>query len=246
MILKFSAEPTPRPPETTRRALCRSGRSDLPAARPTKRVWVGSAASTRGRFDRGVAAARGFRPRRGAHGGDHGVVGRRLDGDDRVAGVDRALERVAAFDRHHVGHLGHAEQRGDAGHQVLAEGGARAEHVACSRRRAARPAAPAPARSRCALAALATVSTLATPAICAASRGDGGRIGGEHHDVDGLGLQRLRGGHALGGGGVELAVEVFGDDQYLAHHSSPFALSAATSSAASFTITPLLRFGGGA
>ena len=32
----------------------------------------------------------------------------------------------------------------------------------------------------------------------------------------------------------------------LAHYSNPFCLSAATSSAASFTITPLLRFGGGA
>ncbi|KAG1246856.1 hypothetical protein G6F66_015576 [Rhizopus arrhizus] len=46
MTLKFSSEPTPRPPETTRLALCRSGRSLAPAARPTKRVWVGSGAST--------------------------------------------------------------------------------------------------------------------------------------------------------------------------------------------------------
>ena len=43
MSLKFSAEPTPRPPDTTRLALSRSGRSDLPAARPLWRVWVGSA-----------------------------------------------------------------------------------------------------------------------------------------------------------------------------------------------------------
>ena len=42
---KFSSEPTPRPPDTTRRALCRSGRSELPAARPTQRVCVGRAAS---------------------------------------------------------------------------------------------------------------------------------------------------------------------------------------------------------
>ena len=76
--------------------------------------------------------------------------------------------------------------------------------------------------------------------------GDGGRVGGQHDDVDGVGLQRLRGGHALGGGGVELAVQVFGDDQNLAHHSNPFCFSAATSSAASLTITPLLRLGGGA
>ena len=33
-------------PETTVPALCRSGRSLLPAARPLKRVWVGRATST--------------------------------------------------------------------------------------------------------------------------------------------------------------------------------------------------------
>ena len=76
--------------------------------------------------------------------------------------------------------------------------------------------------------------------------GDGGRVRGEHHDVDGFGLQGLRGGNALGGRCIELAVQVFGDDQNLAHHSSPFCLSAATSSAASLTITPLLRLAGGA
>src|SRR3546814_4963334 len=76
--------------------------------------------------------------------------------------------------------------------------------------------------------------------------GDGGRVGGQHDDVDGFRRQRLRGGHALGGGGVELAVEVFGDDQDLGHYSNPFCLSAATSSAASFTITPRLRLAGGA
>src|SRR3546814_11044233 len=63
---------------------------------------------------------------------------------------------------------------------------------------------------------------------------------------EGLRRQILRGGHALGGGGVELAVEVFGDDQDLGHYSNPFCLSAATSSAASFTITPRLPLGGGA
>ena len=77
-------------------------------------------------------------------------------------------------------------------------------------------------------------------------RGDGGGIGRQHHDVDGLRRQRLRGGDALGGGCVELAAEVFGDDQDLGHHSNPFSLSAATSSAASLTITPLLRFAGAA
>ncbi|GAB2492541.1 hypothetical protein GCM10027084_01390 [Pseudoxanthomonas sangjuensis] len=76
--------------------------------------------------------------------------------------------------------------------------------------------------------------------------GHGGRVGSQHDDIDGFRRQRDGGADGLGGGGVELAVQVFGDDQNLAHHSSPFCLSAATSSAASLTITPLLRFAGGA
>src|SRR3546814_5064604 len=48
-------------------------------------------------------------------------------------------------------------------------------------------------------------------------RCNGGRVCGEHDDVDGFRRQRLRGGHALGGGGVELAVEMFGDDQDFGH-----------------------------
>ena len=46
--------------------------------------------------------------------------------------------------------------------------------------------------------------------------------------------------------GVEPAVQVFGHDQDLAHHSTPFCFRTATSSAASLTITPLLRLAGGA
>ncbi|KAG0924688.1 hypothetical protein G6F31_019027 [Rhizopus arrhizus] len=53
-----------------------------------------------GRFDGGTATLGGFRPGRGTHGGNHDLVGRGFDGDDRVAGVDRALEGVAAFDAH--------------------------------------------------------------------------------------------------------------------------------------------------
>src|SRR5690606_16380053 len=47
--------------------------------------------------------------------------------------------------------------------------------------------------------------------------GGGGGVGGQHDDVDRFGRQRLRGGHAFGGGGVELAVVVFGDDEDFGH-----------------------------
>ena len=46
MIAKFSLEPSARPPETTFDALCRSGRSLLPCASSTKRVWLGNAIIT--------------------------------------------------------------------------------------------------------------------------------------------------------------------------------------------------------
>ena len=160
MILKFSAEPTPRPPETTRCALCRSGRSLL-ALLPVRRSACASAASRR-RVSASTGALpprAGFRPRRGAHGGDHGVAGRRLDGDDRVAGVDRALERVRAFDRHHVGHL----RARRAARRRTASGPCRrwceGRTRACSRRRASATCGASTCASACAFAALATAST---------------------------------------------------------------------------------------
>ena len=74
------------------------------------------------RLDRsGVRAVRGSRIRCRAHGRDQRLVGRRRDRHDRVAGVDRPLERVRVDDLHDVGHLRDAEQRRDARHDVLAE-----------------------------------------------------------------------------------------------------------------------------
>ena len=45
-VLKPSAEPRARPPETTLEAACSSGRSDFCASSLMKRVWVGRAAWT--------------------------------------------------------------------------------------------------------------------------------------------------------------------------------------------------------
>ena len=57
--------------------------------------------------------------RRGADGDDLlGVLG--LDRRDRVAGVDRARERIAVLDRQDVADLHHVEQCGDARRDVLA------------------------------------------------------------------------------------------------------------------------------
>ena len=168
------------------------------------------------RFDRGVATTRRFRPGRGAHGGDDDVIGRRLDGDDGIAGVDRALEGVAALHGHHVRDLGHAEQRGDAGHQILAERGARPEHMAVAGGELG-DLWGEHLRDRVGVGGVGDDQDLRHAGDLRGFGGDGCRVGGEHDDVDRFGLQRLRGGHALGGGGVELAVEVFGDDQDFGH-----------------------------
>src|SRR5690606_31782525 len=93
----------------------------------------------------------------------------------------------------------------------------------------------------------------------------------EHGHVDRLGRERPRGADGARGGGVERAVEVFGDDEDFGHggnlhrsargaqlcaalrrfprlagrsgwaYSNPFCFRVATSSAASLTITPRLR-----
>src|SRR3546814_13071638 len=51
-----------------------------------------------GSLYRCAATRRRLRPGRSAHGGDDDVFGRRLDGDDGVAGVDRPLEGMAALE----------------------------------------------------------------------------------------------------------------------------------------------------
>lgn len=62
-----------------------------------------------------------------------------------------------------------------------------------------------------------------------------------------FGFHGLCAGNAAGRGGIELAVQMFGDDKNLAHdYTSPFVFNAATNSATSFTMMPLLRLAGGA
>ena len=98
-----------------------SGRSDFDNSSPTKDDRPGSAAAG-GVLDRGRAALAGGLEGRGAHGDDLlGVV--RLHGLDRVAGIDRPLERVGRDHLGDVGNLHDVEQRGDARHHVLAGGG---------------------------------------------------------------------------------------------------------------------------
>src|SRR6185312_6320598 len=244
------------------------------------------------RYWRIVAAAAGSGPGGGADGGDYGMRRIRLDRDDRVAGVDRALERMAALDAHHVADLGHTEQRGDARGKILAEGGGGREYMAVAVGGLRNLRRQHGGQRVCVLRA--ADGEYATHAVDLRGLG-GDRVDavGEYQHVHRFALHRDGGAHGARGGGVELAAKVFGDDQDLAHgclslgslsyreggwgegsavsgialrsvpspglrppspdgrgnecgYSRPFCFSAATSSAASFTITPLLRLAGAA
>src|SRR5690606_8303672 len=152
----------------------------------------------------------------GAHRGDHGLPRRRLHGDDRVARVDRALEGVAAFHGHDVGHLRHAQQGRHAGHQVLAEGGGGAEDVGVALRELG-DLRSQHLGDRVGVRLVGNGQHAGHAVDLGGLGSDGGRVGGQHHDVDGFGGERLGGGDALGGGGVEGAVQVLGDDQDFGH-----------------------------
>ena len=147
MILKLSALPSARPPETTRDAVCRSGRPVAAAERETKRVCVGSCAFDVRGFDAGAAAGSCRLERRRAHGRDELLVLRRFHRDHRVAGVHGPTELVRGLDRHDVAQLTDTEQRGDARHQVLAERRRGTEHVRVVRPLPQRPAARARRRA---------------------------------------------------------------------------------------------------
>src|SRR5207247_6997133 len=76
-------------------------------------------------------------------------------------------------------------------------------------------------------------------------RGDSGCIDGKHRDRDFGAGNSVRTTDALCGARVERLAVVFGNDENLAHYTSPFFFSASTSSCAVFTITPFCRCGGG-
>ena len=73
-------------------------------------------------FDRARSAFRSRFLERGGADGDDLLRIVRLDGRDRVTGVNRARERVRPLDREDVGDLHHVEQRRDARGDVLSGG----------------------------------------------------------------------------------------------------------------------------
>ena len=148
MSWKLSALPSARPPDTTRRARLQvraiaPGRGDLDEARVRH---GGGCASAVLRPARRLSPAPAARERRGAHRGDDRAVALDLHRDDGIAGIDRPAEAVRGPSTAMTSlTCAHVQQRGDARHQVLAEGGRRTEHVAVVSARWL-PRRPAPAR----------------------------------------------------------------------------------------------------
>ena len=204
-----------------------SGRSDFDSSSPTKREMPGI--GRRGRvLDRRRAALARRLEGRGAHRDDLLGVGR-LHGLDRVAGIDRPLERVG---RHHlddVGDLHHVEQRRDARHDVLAgRGRGRDDRVVGPGERDDQR------RQRLGQRVLVGRRLGEQHLVDAVELG--GRVrdrlralaGDQHMHVA---AHRLRGGQRLGGRVLQRLVVVLGD-QERGHQSTPASfLSLSTSSA---------------
>src|SRR6056297_1543753 len=217
---------------------------ELEVFRRAQRAAAGDDAIGRLQVRAVAAAIRGGRERGTADRRDDRGVVRDLYGHDRVAGIDRALESAGVDHFLDVGDLVDAEQRRGARHQVLAEGGRRAEHVAVvSGQRSHLRRQPG---GRRVLEAVALDRDHATDAV--EFRGLAGHDAaglGKDRDVDRLGIEPERAGQGLGRRRVERAVFVLGNDQDRSHYSSTLFLSSSTSSWTDSSIRPPERFGGG-
>ena len=139
-----------------------------------------------------------------------------FDRGDGIARVDRPAKARGAFDGHDVRDLRRIEQRGDARHQVLAEGGRRAEDVR-ERRCELGDLRRERGGERVFVRGVGHVEHARDAGDLRGLRRDGRTRRREHGDHDFAAGERGGGLHALGRGGVELAARVFGDDEYLAH-----------------------------
>ena len=153
---------------------------------------------------------------------------------------------MAGLDGHDVADLGGAEQGGNAGHQVFAEGGRWSEHMRITGSEAGHLRRQN-VGNRIGVGGIGNGNDFRnTGDLCRLCRDGIGCIA-QHDDIDRFGFHRLCAGDATGSGGIQLAVQMFGNDKNLAHdYTSPFVFNAATSSATSFTMMPLLRLAGGA
>ena len=240
MIAKFSSEPMPRPPETTIFALVSSGRSEAATLSSTHDETPGSAAA--GAVSIGAGACSPVAREARAADGDHLRRVRRLHRLHGVAGIDRPLEGVGPGDGRDVGDHHDVEQRREPRRDVLARGRRREDDV-----RVALGHPPDEVGQRLgeavAVALALDMHHLRDPVELRRRFRDRGTVvpRDEHGDVA---AHRLRRSHGLGGGVVQRAVVVLGQDQDR-HQITPASdFSLAISSSTEPTLTPAWRVDG--
>ena len=236
-----SLEPSARPPETMRLAAVSSGRSDLAISSETN-------ADLNGPLGAAMVSTAALPPlarrlERGRLHRQHLLRLLVLHRDDRVAGIDRAHERVRALDADHARDLHHVELRRDARRGVLAGGRGRKQHrvVVRHQRRDQRfhRLGHLLGQGR----AVGVQHLAHAVDLGGGLRGAAGiRARDQHVDIA---AHRLGGGDDLVGGVLHGRVVVFGDNEN-GHQITPASLSLPTSSAAVFTLTPAWRLPGSA
>ena len=163
-----------------------------------------------------VVTLGGGRKRSTANGSNHDRVGRRLDRDDRVAGVDRALEAMAVQHFLHIGDLVDAKQCRHARHQVTAERGRGSENVAVVAGESSdlRGEPGGDGLRETGIGNREHAADTFKP--CSLGRDFIGAIG-KHHHIDRIDAEPAGAAQGLGGGRVECAGLMLGNDQYARH-----------------------------
>ena len=220
-----------------------SGRSDFDSSSPTKPETPGSAAAVDGLDRRRRAACAGRLEGRGAHGDDVLAV-LRAHGLDRIAGVDRPLERVGRDNLGHFRNLHHVEESGDPRHDIFSRRGRRRHDGLVGRRQSDDQRGD---RLRQHMRVRFGVGDEHLGDAVELRRGFGHCFAIMPGDQDvHLGAKRLGGGQRLVGRVLERRIVVLGEKK-CRHQIAPASfLSLSTSSATDFTLTPALRTGGSA
>ena len=164
---------------------------------------------------RRAAVCRGLEGCR-AHRADELGARLRRDGHDGIARVGRAAEVRGILDRHDVAHLRAVEKRRHARHQILAEGGRRAQdvrEVGGERDDLWREKC----RERFGVGGVLDLEDPSNACKARGLRGERRRIARAHRNGDRRIRQRARAGDALGGGGVEGRAVVLGDNENFGH-----------------------------
>jgi hypothetical protein len=130
---------------------------------------------------------------------------------------------MRSFHRHHIADLGDTEQRGDARSDILAERGGGREHMAVASRGLG-DLWRQHCGQRMRIFGLADGKHPAHAFELRSFGSNGVDVVSKHQHVDAFGFDGSGSAYGARGRGVEFAVQMFGDDQNLAHVNSPVRL----------------------